>query len=133
MTKYFFWVLTNTVGLMANLWMLASLASQIPILAPASPLLGLGFGHLSLRVYQDPEKSIFFELQIFCCPLCCKEELYLIWKSKFRSNWFLYSKEHSSNFTVFYSYLKLPYLNGMVLVRVLIFFSTTAAKDYCLG
>ena len=51
--------------------MLASLASQIPILAPASLLrilLGSGFfdltpfdqknGHSSLRVYQDPQKLI---------------------------------------------------------------------------
>ena len=48
--------------------MLATLASQIPILAPALPPLGLGFfdltpfdqktGHPSLRVYQDPQKLI---------------------------------------------------------------------------
>ena len=48
--------------------MLATLASQIPILAPASPPLGSGFfdltpfdqktGHSSLRVYQDPQKLI---------------------------------------------------------------------------
>ena len=70
MTKYFLWVLTNTLGLMANLWMLATLASQIPILAPALPPLGLGFfdltpfdqktGHSSLRVYQDPRRLIFW-------------------------------------------------------------------------
>ena len=68
MTKYFLWVLINTLGLIANLWMLATLASQIPILAPASPPLGSGFfdltpfdqktGHSSLRVYQDPQKLI---------------------------------------------------------------------------
>ena len=50
--------------------MLATLASQIPILAPASPPLGSGFfdltpfdqktGHSSLRVYQDPQKLIFY-------------------------------------------------------------------------
>ena len=49
--------------------MLATLASQIPILAPALPPLGSGFfdltpfdqktGHSSLRVYQDPQKLIF--------------------------------------------------------------------------
>ena len=54
--------------------MLATLASQIPILAPASPPLGSGFfdltlfdqktGHSSLRVYQDPQKLIYsFEIR----------------------------------------------------------------------
>ena len=52
--------------------MLATLASQIPILAPALPLLGSGVfdltpfdqktGHPSLRVCQDPHKLIFLSL-----------------------------------------------------------------------
>ena len=54
--------------------MLATLASQIPILAPALPPLGSGgfdltpfdqkTGHSSLRVYQDPQKLIFLDLLV---------------------------------------------------------------------
>ena len=54
--------------------MLATLASQIPILAPASPPLGSGFfdltpfdqktGHSSLHVYQDPQKLILWSGEI---------------------------------------------------------------------
>ena len=54
--------------------MLATLASQIPILAPASPPLGSGFfdltpfdqktSHSSLRVYQDPQKLILYPLGV---------------------------------------------------------------------
>ena len=47
MTKYFLWVWTNTLRLMANLWNLASLASQIHKI-----------NHWSLRVFQDPDKLI---------------------------------------------------------------------------